>query len=65
MSENELGAEAAVTVTRPTNKDLARFLKQSMDIIAEERFGEFGYDTCTEEEKLEILKEIFERGWIE
>ena len=51
--------------TKPTNKDLAMFLKQSMDILADELFAEFGYDTCKESEKKEILIELFERGWIE
>ena len=60
MSENAIHGGG-----RPTNKDLAMFLKQSMDILADELFAEFGYDTCKESEKIEILTEIFERGWIE
>ena len=51
--------------TKPTNKDLAMFLKQSMDILADELFAEFGYDTCKESEKIEILKELFNREWIQ
>ena len=51
--------------TRPSNKELGRFLKQSMDILADELHAEFGYDTCSDDEKLNILVELFERGWIE
>ena len=51
--------------TRPGNKELGRFLKQSMDILADELHAEFGYDTCSDDEKLNILVELFERGWIE
>ena len=39
--------------------------KQSMDILADELHAEFGYDTCSDDEKLNILVELFERGWIE
>ena len=28
-----------------------------LDILAEEIYGEFGFETCDEDQKLEILKE--------
>ena len=31
-------------------KDHARWLLQTLDITAEELHGEFGYDTCNQEE---------------
>ena len=57
--------ENAIHVARPSNKELGQFLKQSMDILADELHAEFGYDTCSDDEKLNILVELFERGWIE
>jgi hypothetical protein len=33
-----------------------------MDVNAEYLFGEFGYDTCSESEKLQVLQEMMENG---
>tara|TARA_R110000772_G_scaffold38389_1_gene90659 strand:- start:337 stop:462 length:126 start_codon:yes stop_codon:yes gene_type:complete len=33
-------------------------LVNKMDKLAEEIYGEFGYDTCSNSEKLEIIKVI-------
>lgn len=43
-------------------KDHARWLLQTLDITAEELHGEFGYDTCSHTEKLEVLQEMIEKG---
>jgi hypothetical protein len=43
-------------------KDHARWLLQTLDITAEELHGEFGYDTCNQEEKLAVLAEMIENG---
>jgi|TARA_B110000908_G_C10011306_1_gene338683 hypothetical protein len=33
-------------------------LKEKLDKIAMERFGEFGYNTCNSREQMEILKQL-------
>tara|TARA_S200000501_G_C20323144_1_gene525346 strand:+ start:398 stop:529 length:132 start_codon:yes stop_codon:yes gene_type:complete len=33
-------------------------IKDKMDIYAQMEFAEFGYDTCDDEQKLEIIKAI-------
>jgi hypothetical protein len=33
-------------------------LKEKLDKIAMELFGEFGYNTCSEQEQMEILKQL-------
>lgn len=47
-----------------TNKEKAAWLKQTLDILAENTQGEFGYDTCDEQGKLRILEELFSSGLI-
>ena len=36
--------------------------KAKAGITAEELHGEFGYDTCNQEEKLEVLAEMIQNG---
>ena len=43
-------------------EDHSRWLLQTMDITAESLFGEFGYDTCSHSEKLQVLQEMIENG---
>ena len=43
-------------------EDHSRWLLQTMDITAESLFGEFGYDTCSHSEKLQVLQEMMENG---
>ncbi len=43
-------------------RDHARWLLQTLDIEAEGLFGEFGYDTCNQEQKLAVLAEMIENG---
>ncbi len=33
-----------------------------MDITAESLFGEFGYDTCSQSEKLQVIQEMILNG---
>ena len=40
----------------------SRWLLQTMDITAESLFGEFGYDTCSHSEKLQVLQEMMLNG---
>ena len=72
MSDREImNAKMGLTIngepvsTRPTPKDMARWLQQTLDIEAEELFGEFGYATLTEEEQRQVLEEVFAKGLIE
>ena len=50
---------------RVTSSDFARWLQFTMDMEAEEMFGEFGYNTLTEVQQREILMELYERELIE
>jgi len=43
-------------------RDHSRWLLQTLDIEAENLFGEFGYDTCNQEQKLAVLAEMIENG---
>ena len=43
-------------------EDHSRWLLQTMAITAESLFGEFGYDTCSQSEKLQVLQEMIENG---
>ena len=45
-----------------TINDHSRWLLQTMDITAESLFGEFGYDTCSHSEKLQVLQEMMLNG---
>ena len=44
-----------------TPSDKAAWLDYTLDMEAEEMFGEFGFDTLNPIEKREVLKELFER----
>ena len=43
-------------------EDHSRWLLQAMDITAEHLHGEFGYDTCSHSEKLQVLQEMMLNG---
>ena len=43
-------------------EDHSRWLLQAMDVTAEHLHGEFGYDTCSHSEKLQVLQEMIENG---
>ena len=43
-----------------TRKEIVTHFIMSMDVIAQEQFGEFGYDTCSENEKYEIIDHLFD-----
>jgi hypothetical protein len=45
-----------------TINDHSRWLLQTMDITAESLFGEFGYDTCSQSEKLQVMQEMMMNG---
>jgi hypothetical protein len=45
-----------------TINDHSRWLLQTMDITAESLFGEFGYDTCSHSEKLQVMQEMMMNG---
>ena len=45
-----------------TVNDHSRWLLQTMDITAESLFGEFGYDTCSKSEKLQVIQEMILNG---
>ena len=45
-----------------TVNDHSRCLLQTMDITAEFLFGEFGYDTCSQSEKLQVIQEMILNG---
>ena len=43
-------------------EDHSKWLLQTMDITAESLFGEFGYDTCSQSEKLQVIQEMMLNG---
>ena len=45
-----------------TINDHSKWLLQTMDITAESLFGEFGYDTCSQSEKLQVIQEMMLNG---
>ena len=45
-----------------TISDHSRWLLQTMDITAESLFGEFGYETCSQSEKLQVIQEMMLNG---
>ena len=45
-----------------TINDHSRWLLQTMDITAESLFSEFGYDTCSNSEKLQVMQEMMMNG---
>ena len=47
-----------------TKKEIINHFIMSMDVLAQEQFGEFGYDNCTNGEKKEIIEQLFEMGLI-
>jgi len=40
----------------------SKWLLQTMDITAESLFGEFGYDSCSQSEKLQVIQEMMLNG---
>ena len=44
-----------------TAEDKARWLTYTLDMEAEEMFGEFGFDTLDGDEKFKVFKELFKR----
>ena len=44
-----------------TAEDKARWLSYTLDLEAEEMFGEFGYDTLTGDEQRKVLEELFKK----
>ena len=47
-----------------TRKEIVKHFIMSMDIEAQMNFGEFGYDTCTQEQKEQIIEHLFEMDLI-
>ena len=45
-----------------TINDHSRWLLKTMDITAESLFGEFGYDSCSQSEKLQVIQEMMLNG---
>lgn len=43
---------------KATIKDEASWLSTTLDIYAQDMYGEFGYNTCTEKEQLQVLEAI-------
>ena len=39
-------------------EDHSTWLLQAMDVTAEHLHGEFGYDTCSDSEKLQVIQEM-------
>jgi len=48
-----------------TIKEHSKWLLQTMDITAELLFGEFGYDTCSNSQKLEIMQDMMLNGYFD
>ena len=48
-----------------TKKEIINHIHMSMDVFAQEQFGEFGYDTCTSKEKMEIIEMLIDQEIIE
>jgi hypothetical protein len=44
--------------------DLASWLYMTLDVLAQERYGEFGYATCTCDQQKEIIIEMVERNLV-
>jgi hypothetical protein len=38
----------------------AKWILMTMDVLAEENHGEFGFDTCDEDTKIEIITKMLE-----
>lgn len=41
------------------------YVKQMLNNVAEEQYGEFGYDTLKTSEKIEVLKRLREDLWVD
>ena len=72
MSDREImNAKQGLTVdgqpiaTRPTPSDFARWLQFTLDLEADEMFGEFGYSTLTEEQQREVIAEVYNKGLLD
>lgn len=46
------------------NSDLASWLHMTLDVLAQEKYGEFGYATCSHEEQKQIIEEMVERNLV-
>jgi len=53
------------TKTRVTPKEFGNWLRQSLDIEAENLFGEFGFATLTNDEQNLCFAEVYDKGMIE
>lgn len=51
--------------SRVTPLEFATWLRQSLDIEAENLFGEFGFDTLTNDEQNLCFAEVYDKGMIE
>ncbi len=47
-----------------TNRQRADWLHATMDTLAIEMFGDFGYDTLSHDEKVQVLSELISSGII-
>ena len=65
MSDREIMNAKNYQVVPPTPKDFARWLQYTLDLEAEEMYGEFGFAVLTEEQQREVIAEIYSRGLIE
>jgi len=43
-----------------TDATTASWILMTMDVLAEENHGEFGFDTCNEDTKIEIITKMLE-----
>ena len=56
---------AGHVIQKPTAKDFARWLQFTLDLEADEMFGEFGYSTLTEEQQREVIAEVYNKGLLD
>jgi|TARA_B110000908_G_C9918579_1_gene298615 hypothetical protein len=47
------------------NIEDAKWVWMTMNVLAEEQYGEFGFDTCNEDTKIEIITRMLEDKFIE
>ena len=58
LNQSCRGAPVCAPNDGQTHRSVPTILQEKMNMLAEELYGEFGFNTCTDEQQTEILKQV-------
>ena len=59
MNAKNYNNDLKVKTTLPSDRDMAHWMYQTLNLYAEEIFGEFGFANLTESQQIDVLKAMY------